>query len=228
MSTTTALTLEPRAHQGKKVAALRKQGFVPGVMYGDSIEPQNVQAPLAELQKAYRQAGKHHPVEITVGKDRRLAMIKAIDFVPVRHVIRHVAFHVIQQNDPVATEVPIVIIGEGETPAEKAGLVLLKTADTVAIEALPAYLPDRIEVSGEALAAEGDRLTVADLKIPKNVTITSEPETVLVTVFEPAALAAANDAAGGDAEADVSAVVADNGGDSDQAAEDKPDSHKQQ
>lgn len=230
MAASVSLKLEERTEQGKKVAALRKQGFVPGVVYGSTYGPKTVKAPLPELQKTVRQAGKHHPVQITIGNDTRLAMIKSIDVGPVKQNLRHVSFHVIKQNEKVATEVPVVVTGEGETPAEKAGLVLLKTADTVAIEALPANLPESLAADGEKLVAEGDRLTVADLMVPANVTITSEPETVLVTVFEPAALAAANDAAGGADEADISDVEAENGGDTNQESqseEDQPGGKKQ-
>ena len=103
-------------------------------------------------------------------------------------------------------------------PAEKAGLVVLTTIDTVEVEALPRDLPDTIEVSAEQLAEVGDRLTIADLKGPYGVVILSDPEQVIATVYEPGALQAANEATGGDAEPkDVEDVASEHGEDTPQA-----------
>lgn len=194
------LTVEARTAEGKKVKALRSQGFVPAVMYGASIEPRSIMAPQMSITKVFKQAGKHHPIDLKLGAERQLVMIKSADIDPVRHELRHLAFHVVKQDEKVSTEVPIVIDGGGETPAERFGLVVLKTVETVEIEALPGDLPDSIEAPGEKLAAIGDHLTVGDLKLPKGVTLKSDPNQVIATVYEPSALAAANEAAGGGAE----------------------------
>jgi hypothetical protein len=62
-------------------------------------------------------------------------------------------------------------------------------------------LPDALTYDAEKLVAVGDQVTAADLQVPKGVELDIEPEHVLATVFEPSALAAANDAVGGDAAA---------------------------
>lgn len=225
------LTLETRTIQGKAVKALRKGGYVPAVVYGHDFAAQSVMAPEMVMTKAFRAAGKHHPLELQLGEKKRLAMIKTADFDPVKHKLRHVAFHVIKQNEKVETEVPITLVGAGETPAEKAGLVVLTTIDTVEVEALPRDLPDTIEVSAEQLAEVGDRLTIADLKAPSGVVILSDPEQVIATVYEPGALQAANEATGGDAEPkDVEDVASEHGEDTPQATqaeEDQPGGKKQ-
>lgn len=204
-----ALQLQERTVQGKALKALRKSGFIPAVMYGENFEARSVMAPALTMLKVYKTAGKHHPVELQLGSQKRLAMIKTADIDPVKHQLRHVAFHVVNQNETVATEIPIVISGEGETIAEKAGFVVLKTIETVEIEALPNNLPDALVAPGEKLAEVGDHLTVADLVVPKDVTVTSDATQVIATVYEPSALAAANDAAGGSAEEEVPAEEGD-------------------
>jgi hypothetical protein len=60
-------------------------------------------------------------------------------------------------------------------------------------------LPDAVTYDAESLVNVGDQITVADLQVPKGVELEVEPEHVVATVFEPSALAAANDDAGGDA-----------------------------
>jgi large subunit ribosomal protein L25 len=216
------LILEDRSVQGKAVKALRKSGYVPGVVYGHDIEPRSVMGPEVPMTKAFHQAGKHHPVELQLGKQKHLAMIKAVDIDPVKHKLRHLAFHVVKQNEKVETEVPIVIAGSGETVAEKAGLVILTTIESVEISALPSDLPDSIEAPGDKLTAVGDRLAVADLRVPQGVAILSDPEQVIATVYEPSALQAANDAAGGEAEsADATAVESEHGEDTPQDTQDE-------
>lgn len=204
------LTLEDRVITGKAVRALRREGFVPGVMYGPEFEPKPVMAPQLAMAKAFKVAGRHQPVEVHLGDDKRLAMIKSADLDPVKRTLRHVSFHVIRQNEKITTEVPLAIELSGETPAEKAGFVVLTTIDTIEIEALPKDLPEAVKLPGEKLVEVGDHLTVADVVVPKGVTVLSDPAQVVATVYEPSALQAANEAAGGDAE-DVADVTADHG-----------------
>ncbi|HXH26998.1 MAG TPA: 50S ribosomal protein L25 [Candidatus Acidoferrum sp.] len=210
MSDKIGLVLEDRQAEGKAVKALRAQGFVPGVIYGHDMTPLNVMAPEVPMTKVYRTAGRHHPVELELGAAKHLAMIKAVDMDPVKRTLRHVSFQAIKQNEKVETEVPIVIAGEGNTPAERAGFVVLTTIETVEVSALPAALPDNIEAPGEKLAEVGDRLTIADLIVPAGVTILSDPEQMIASVYEPSALAAENDKLAGEAE-EVAEVAAESG-----------------
>lgn len=225
------LTVETRDVTGKKVASLRRDGYVPAVVYGHDFPAQSVMAEAVPMTKAVRTAGKHHPIELEIGGAKRLAMIKTTDFDPVKHGLRHVAFHVVKQNEEVETEVPVVVVGAGETPAEKAGLVVLTGIDAVEVKALPNSLPDQLEVPGEKLVEVSDHLTVADITPVKGVTILSDPEQVIATAYEPSALQAANEAAGGDAEVgDEAEVEAEEGADTPQetqAEEGKPGGKKQ-
>jgi large subunit ribosomal protein L25 len=225
------LSVEDRTITGKKVKALRHDGLVPAIVYGHDFPARAVMAQGVPLAKAVAAAGKHHPIELMIGSSKRLVMIKATDVDPVKHKLRHVSFHVVKQNEEVETEIRVVISGAGETPAEKAGLVVLTTVETVMVKALPNNLPDQLELPGEKLVEVNDHLTVADIVTPKGVTITSEPEQTLVTVYEPSALQAANDRAAGDAEpGDEESVPAEEGADTPQetqAEEDRPGGKKQ-
>lgn len=204
------LTVEERTILGKKVKQLRREGMVPAVVYGSDVTATPVMAPAVAAEKVWREAGKHHVVELTLGGKTQLAMIKSADLEPVKRRLRHLSLHIVKQNETVETEVPVKITGEGETPAEKAGLVVLKTIESVEIAALPKNLPDFMEVPGDKLVAAEDHLTVADIIAMPGVEILSDPEQIVVTVYEPSALAAANDAAGG-AATDESEVTAENG-----------------
>jgi large subunit ribosomal protein L25 len=215
------LNLDERTAEGKQVAKLRNEGFVPSVVYGGKAPAISTQSQAAETLKAVRAAGKHTPVHLTIDGKKKLAIIKDIDFDPVKHTLRHVAFHTIKQNEKIVTEVPIVLVGEGESAAEKAGLIVLQAIEKIEIRALPADLPEALEVSIVDLATDEDKITIGDISLPKGVEyadVDQDTDLVVANVYEPSALQAANDAAGGDAE-DESAVESENGSEEAPAAD---------
>lgn len=237
------LKLDERTVHGKKVAALRREGIVPAVVYGPGIEPVSVQVAGNVLAKAYASAGKHAPVHLTIGSKKKIAMIKDIDHDPVKRTIKHVSFHAVKASDPVVAEVPIQLIGEGESEAEKAGLIVLQALDKIEVKALPMDLPDAVEVSIVNLKEAGEKVTLADATLPEGVEFVehddghhdndeerhSITELMVASVWEPAAMQAANESSGGDAE-DESAVESEHGEDTDQesqAEEKMPGGHKQ-
>lgn len=228
------LKLDEREIHGKKVAQLRKESIIPAVVYGPGMKPVSVQAHHNVLEKVYRQAGNHSPVHLTIGSKKRIAMIKDVEFDVVKHTINHVSFHAVKANEPVVAEVPIHLIGTGESEAEKAGLIVLQSLEKIEVKALPMDLPEALEVSIVALAEPNDSVKVSDIVLPKDVELVdhidqaasddeeqhSVTELTVATVYEPSALQAANDAAGGDAEdASAEEVEAENGGE--EAAEEK-------
>jgi large subunit ribosomal protein L25 len=204
------LTLDVREEQGKKVAKLRKEGFVPGVVYGHGFEPVLVKAEYNIIEKAVRSAGLHSPVNITIGSKKRITLIKDVDRDPVKARIRHVSFHAVNANEVVNAEVPIRLIGIGESAAEKAGLIVLQAIESLEIKAKPGDLPEVIELSIVDLATDEDKITLADITLPEGVEYTDveqDLELVVANVYEPAALEAANEAAAGDAPTDDPAEV---------------------
>src|SRR5690606_2972117 len=128
------LTLDLRTEQGKKAAGLRKQGLIPGIVYGHGFEPILVQSEYNVIEKAVREAGKHTPVYATIDGKKKITMIKDIDRDPVKSRIRHVSFHAVKAGEVVTAEVPIQLTGEGESPAEKAGLIVLQAIEEVEIK----------------------------------------------------------------------------------------------
>ena len=208
------LKLDTREVHGKKVAKLRKEGMVPGVVYGAETEPISVQVAANVFEKVYRQAGTYTPVHLTIGSKKKIAMIKDVDMEPVKGLVRHISFHAVKASDPVVAEVPVRLIDEGESEAEKAGLVVLQVLEKVEVRALPMDLPDALEVSVLGLKEAGDKVTLEDAKLPEGVEYVErddgKPEDedeerqrfvdqMVASVWEPAALQAANDSTGGDA-----------------------------
>ena len=229
------LKIEAREVHGKKLGQIRKEGLVPGVVYGAGIDAISVQAIESDVLKVVKKAGQHTPVQL-VGKKRRIAMIKNVDRDPVKNTIRHISFHAVRADEPVEAEVPIRLVGEGESVAERNGLVILQAIEKIEVKALPMELPEALEVSIVDLAEAGDRIVVGDINIPEGVEIVdnddgraddnedeerqSVMDLVVASVYEPSALQVANDAAGGDAEtADADDVEAEQGADEEKPTE---------
>jgi len=192
-SDTITLKLTERTELGKAVKALRRQGFVPANIYERGKESIAVSASFVELTKVYKAAGKHHPVELSVGGKQYLAMIKDVDINPLKNTLRHVGFHAVNRNEKVEAEVPVRI--EGEIPAERLSLMVLQNLDTVEVEALPANLPDELFVPGSKLVNDGDKVTVADIRIPQGVTILTGLDIMVADVQTPKDQIAEADAA---------------------------------
>ena len=219
------LTLDERELQGKKVRKLREQGIVPAVVYGHGTDPVNVQAAYNVVEKVVREAGRHTPVHLTIGSKKKIAMIKDVEKSPATAMIQHVSFHAVKQNEPVTADIPIRLVGEGESEAEKAGLIVLQALDKVEVRALPLNLPEALEVSVAGLQEVGDHVTLGDITLPEGVELVEHTDgheveedapkltdLVVANVYEPSALQAAHEAAGGDAE-EGDEVEAENGND---------------
>lgn len=222
--------LDERDVTGKAVKRLRQQGIVPVVIHDHGKESVIVQGDFTALTKAYHQAGKHHPISVKAGKKHFMALVKSVDFDPKKHQIRHIVFNAVNANETVEADIPVHIKfeeGNDATPAERAGLVVLHQLEVVGVEALPKNLPEALYFDGEKLVEVGDQATVADLLPVEGVTVKTDLAHPLATVFEPSALQAANDAAGGDAEEEPLKVEAEDGSEEKPAGESTADAAAQ-
>jgi large subunit ribosomal protein L25 len=229
-----SLTLEPRETIGKAVKQLRREGIVPAVVHDHGKPSLIVQANGVELLKVWRKAGKHHPVQLTANGKPMTALIKEAEFDPRRHDLTHVVFNAVNANQTVTAEVPIQAQyeeGNESSPAERASLLVLAQLEAVEVEAIPSKLPDVLYYNAEVLVDVGDHVTVADLIVPADVVVMTDASHSVATVYEPSAMAAANDAAGGDADAgDEEVVPADTADSTDpegQAQENHPGGRKE-
>lgn len=177
--------LQPREQLRKKLGALRAEGIVPAVIHNHGKESIHVQGDSVALLKVYAAAGKHHPVEVKVGGKQHLALIKDVDFESTKHRMRHVVFQAINQNETVDAEIPVAFSEDVEIPAERKSLLVLKQLDHVQVKALPNNLPDVLHVDPSGLVEVGDSVSVADLIVPANVTVLTEPEAQIAIVEMP-------------------------------------------
>lgn len=209
-----AITLEARQVTGKAVKQLRHARLVPAVIHDHGKPSLIVQGDTIAMLKAYRLAGKHHPVQLTADGKKFTAMIKTIEFEPRKQALTHVVFNAVSVGQKVEAEVPLHAKydeGNDSSPAERNSLLVISNIESVMVKALPNNLPDALFYDAEKLVEVGDHVTFADVIIPADVELEVELTQTIATVYEPSAVAAANDSAGGDAEETAAEVPAELG-----------------
>lgn len=200
---------------GKKVRNLRANGVIPGVAYGATKEPVAIQADELALEKLIAKVGTSTPVNLVLEGKKHLAIVKNFDRNTVSNKLYNVEFQLVSANEKIETEVPIRLIGHGDSLAERAGLVVMQVLDEIALLAKPADMIPALEVDVTKLESLADAIAIGDIVLPKGVEFADkelDPNLAIVNVYDPAELEAANEAAGGDATAETE-VEAENGGD---------------
>jgi len=165
-----ALTLEPRTLHKKKVRALRRQGMIPGVIYGKDVDPKPVQVSKKDIEITYKKMhgasiidagleGKTYPVLIhEVQRDNLTGSILHIDFLSV------------DPKREVTVEIPLVFVGT--SPGEKEGKGKVgHEATSISIKCPPDKIPAEIEVDVSVIKDKHDVIHASDLKLPKSASL---------------------------------------------------------
>ncbi len=178
------MELKVQKRQPGKTKKLIKQGLVPGIVYGKSLEqPISVQFKRTDFVKLYKEAGSSTPVILKGDDFEQMVLIHDYQLEPVKDMVIHVDFLAIKAGEKVKAAVPVVV--EWIENLQKQGLEVDIITDEVEVEAIPSKLPHEIKVDVSNLK-DGDNITVGDLDLGKDVEIVSEPTEVIVTVHNPA------------------------------------------
>lgn len=181
------LKVKPREQVGKSgVRKIRQAGFVPAVLYGEGDAVQAVAVDSKEFGTViHTTAGENVILDLKVegsGTESCKAIIKEIQYHPVRRDILHVDFQHISMTKKITIRVPVEVTGEAVGVKSRGGILEITNRE-VEVECLPADIPDRITVDVTALDV-GDSLQVKDLQV-ENALIVSDPETSVITIVAP-------------------------------------------
>lgn len=195
MANVGALNVQERDRAGKGAArATRREGLVPGVIYGDNKEPTLISMTPRDLFVEMHKPGFATKVfEITVGKNTQRAMAQDVQMHPVRDVPIHVDFRRIGKNTVVTVEVPVQMINEDASPGIKQGGVVNVVRHTIEVRARPDALPEQFVIDLTGLDV-GDSVHISAITMPEGVapTITDRDFTV-ITLAAPTVATAAED-----------------------------------
>jgi len=177
------LRAEPRDIIGKKVKRLRREGLVPGVVYGPVVSKNvSVSVNRRDFEKFFQQNGHSTIVSLEWDGGKQPVLIREVQIDPVSRAPLHVDFFAPNMTAVLRQFVPIVL----HHPAQHAGV--LQTVQTEAeVEALPANLPHQLDVDISGLLAVGDAIHFSDLTLPDNVILITNPEELIASLVPEAA-----------------------------------------
>ena len=168
---------------GKKVKHLRREGILPANMFGKGIKSLTIQIPLKDFQTVYSKVHETGLVDLTVDGQTHPVLIQNVHVQPMTNVPLHADLFKVNLKEKVKASIPIVSVGEPKAITDKLG-VLLQTLSEVEVEALPADLPEHIEINIEHLTNIDDSITVGDVKAPTGVEILAEPTEMIFRIGE--------------------------------------------
>src|SRR5215218_8420729 len=144
---------------------LRREGLVPGVLYGRGNAPHSICIPERELRRVLTGGAGLHAILDVVLEGQQGAR---------RGRIIHVDLQEVRLDRPIQAAVVVELVGGDDAPGVKEGGVLSQVAREINVEALPMEIPDRLEldVSGMEL---NDTLRLADLPAREGLTYLDDP-----------------------------------------------------
>lgn len=175
------LQANERKITGRKVKKLRREGIIPATIYGHNIKSETIQLELNDFVTVYEQAGETGVINLRLNNGVRPVLIHIIDRHPVTRELLHVEFRQVNLKEKINANVPIELTGEAEAVTSKAG-ILIQELNEVEVEALPTDLPEKITVDVTRLKNVDDAISVADLKLPAEVTVLTEGDTSVVRI----------------------------------------------
>lgn len=190
------LSLNARTSTGKKVASLRAQGLIPSVVYGEG-EPILAQSAYNETEKALLTAGYHSTIDVDFDGKKKLVIVKDVNLDPVSRKIVNVEFQAVSANQAIEAVTPIVIKNFETSDANKAHFTILQIMEGIEVKAKPSDLPKEFVIDASKLANLEDKLTVADITLPKGVEFADkeiDTNAAIAILSDPAAEAAAREA----------------------------------
>lgn len=178
-----SLAAQVRTEGGKGPARrTRRDGFIPGVVYGPETKPVSVAVSEREFRATLRGTTGTAIINLNVGGKKSMVVLRDIQRDPVTSHITHVDFHAISMNKPINVNVPVQLVGTPVGVKTDGGIMQVVMRELV-ISCLPADIPDTVEINVETLGI-GDSIHVRNVEIP-NAKMITEPTRTIVTIAAP-------------------------------------------
>lgn len=168
-----------RSVTGKTVKTLRRQGYLPAVMYGHNFEPVSIviDAHTANVKLAGLSASTIITIELDGKQSATLIREKQKDYLKNR--LLHIDFQVVSLTEKIRAAVNLEVTGTAPAVKEH-NAVIVTNLSTIMVEALPNDLPETIKVDISGLEEVGNSIHVRNLEIPANVDVLTDPDEIVV------------------------------------------------
>ena len=167
---------------GKRSRRLHGQGKLAAVVYGHNTKATPLVLDRLEFQKVFGKSGRTHLVDLLVDGERtEKVLVREIQTHPRRLGPIHVDFYQVSLEEKITVEVPVHLVGESAA-VKRGDADVLQPIHAVRVECLPTDIPEAFEVDLTPLEEIESELRIADLKVPKGVTVLVDPEELVVKI----------------------------------------------
>ncbi|MTI48799.1 50S ribosomal protein L25 [Sporosalibacterium faouarense] len=176
------LKVELREGNGKRSAnKLRREGFVPAVIYGHNKETKTIKVNNNELEKILKRHGHSGTINIELEKEQVSAIIKEIQKGVVKEGVLHVDFQQLSAGEKIKMAIPINLVGKEKV--ETSSTIVQQQISELEIQCLPKDIPQSITADVSNLEV-GKSLEVGDLEIAKddNIEILNEESEIVASL----------------------------------------------
>lgn len=174
------LEARERSLLGSKVKRLRREGWVPGVMYGRDFDSVSLKFDKYALRDVLSQVGGSQLVNIKVddADEPEFALLREVQRDVITGDLLHVDFYRVMMTETITTEIPLLSVGESPVAEQKEGILLHGIAE-LEVECLPGDLVDAIEIDMSDLTEVGQAILVEDLAIPSGINVLTDPDEMI-------------------------------------------------
>jgi large subunit ribosomal protein L25 len=170
-----------RAVIGKQVRAIRRQGQLPGVMYGHHFDTAVISLDLHTATIALAGLSSSSLVYIDLDGSEHAALVREKQRDYIRGTLKHIDFQVVSLTEKIRAKVTIDLAGTSPAVKDLNGVVVTGLNE-LEVECFPQYLPERFIIDVSRLAKIGDGIYVRDLKTSADVEVLANPDDMLVIV----------------------------------------------
>jgi len=181
------LKVKKRIVFGKHNKLLRKQGFIPAVVYGKKTPASSLQVDAQSFKDIYKKAGDTDIIDLIIDDGKKEQKKSVLIYDVSNHFLNglpiHIDFYEVEMDKLITARIPITFIGE--SPAVKLGGVLIKPTQEIEVEALPMDLPHEINVDISMLTDFDQTLCIKDINFSPKVKVLIDEDTPVATINAP-------------------------------------------
>ena len=182
---------------GKKVGQLRREGKMPGVVYGHHIDPIAIEMDAREVTRAMIGLTPSSIVTIDIDGEKHAALIRERQRDYLKNRFIHIDFQAVSETEKIRTRIEVFLNGNAPAVKNYNGIVLHEK-EYIEVEALPAHLPERFDLDISGMENIGDVIRISDMNISDDVTIFDDVNDVVVSISGVKEESAEETAEGGD------------------------------
>ncbi len=182
MAEQAVLEVAPRTIVGKANKRLRREGFIPGNIFGHNQAPQIVQVDVVNFDRLRRSGAARSVVTLRMpDAATQTVLIRRVQHNPRTGKIVHIDFFRVSMTQRINMRVPLRFVGESPAVKNEGG-VLLHLMEAVEVECTASDIVDNIEVDISSLTEIDATLHASDVKLPANFTLVTDPEEPIAKV----------------------------------------------